>query len=126
MEDTQSYPLYNEERKQERIEDEVSNIRIDLFDPQRKDIPTDTERKLRELISDNIGRYVRCEFLIGTQTTVVREGILSQMGTSFILLYHEEEDTYESCDFYALKFMTFYRCREHSLKVRYPDRQRRR
>ena len=121
MDDTQSYPLYNDERENER-----TYIPIDLFEPKTDRLPTDTEHKLRELIADNIGRYVRCEFLIGTQCTTIREGVLKEIGTSFIVLYHEDDDSYESCDFYALKFMTFFRCREHARKAMLADRQRRR
>lgn len=121
MEDTQSYPLYNEQRS----EDDTYTP-IDLFDPKTDRCPTDTDHKLRELIADNIGRFVRCEFLIGTQNIVTKEGILKEIGTSFIVLYHEDEDTFESCDFYALKFMTFYRSREHARRTQWNDRQRRR
>ncbi len=61
----------------------------------------------QEILSMNLGYYVICEFLVGTQQIVVKQGILYQVGTSYMVLYNRAEETYTICDFYSLKFVTF-------------------
>lgn len=70
------------------------------------------------ILQQNLGFFVICEFLIGTENIVTREGILYNVGINFITLYQEEEDRYVLCDLYSLKFVTFYdsRTRPRSLR----------
>jgi len=60
------------------------------------------------ILQQNLGLFVICEFLIGTENIVSREGILYNVGINFITLYQEEEDRYVLCDLYSLKFVTIY------------------
>ncbi len=67
---------------------------------------------LGEQLQTAIGYYVSCEFLIGTQTTESRDGILAKVGTNFLTLYQPNLDRYIVCDLYALKFITIYNSTE--------------
>lgn len=53
-----------------------------------------------------IGRRVRVEFLIGTNGTTDRTGILIGVGASYILLRDPNEDNIIMADLYSIKFVT--------------------
>ena len=55
-----------------------------------------------------MGRYVVVEFLIGTQNIVRREGVLTAVGTSWLVLYDESNGTSVVCDMYSVKFVTYF------------------
>ena len=55
-----------------------------------------------------IGRHVKVEFLIGTNMFVDREGILVDVGTSYIIIRETETDDLLLCDMYSIKFVRFY------------------
>lgn len=62
---------------------------------------------MQQILSENLGRYVVCEFLIGTQTTEERQGYLYSVGISFIVLNDVLNDVYVVCDIFSIKFVTF-------------------
>lgn len=66
------------------------------------------EGTLQERLSLILGRYVICEFLIGTQMLYTREGILTQVGRDYFILYDPETHSFVGCDAYALKFITVF------------------
>lgn len=78
------------------------------------------EGSMQQLLSQNTGYYVSCEFLIGTQNLVRREGILYQVGSSFMVLYDVPLQRYIICDFYALKFVTFYEPGSEPINIQSP------
>lgn len=55
-----------------------------------------------------IGRPVKVDFLIGTNTLVDRTGILLGVGVNYILINEIETDDVVACDFYNIKFIKFY------------------
>ena len=55
-----------------------------------------------------IGRPVKVDFLIGTNTLVDRTGILLGVGVNYILINEIESDDVVACDFYNIKFIKFY------------------
>lgn len=55
-----------------------------------------------------IGRYVKVEFLLGTNMFVDREGTLIKVGTDYIIIQEPETDDYLLCDIYSIKFIRFY------------------
>lgn len=57
-------------------------------------------------LRENIGKLMRVEFLIGTDTLVDRTGILVDVGASYILLRALESDVITYCDIYSIKFIT--------------------
>ncbi|MCX7921378.1 MAG: hypothetical protein N3B21_05060 [Clostridia bacterium] len=59
-------------------------------------------------LKTQIGRRVRVEFLIGTNSTTDRLGTLVGVGTSYILIRPEDTDDIMLCDMYSIKFVTFY------------------
>lgn len=63
---------------------------------------------MQQILSENLGQYVVCEFLVGTQGMTQKEGILYSVGRSYITLYEEKTFTFAICDIFSLKFVTFY------------------
>jgi hypothetical protein len=55
-----------------------------------------------------IGRQVRVDFLIGTNTLVDRSGTLLAVGINYILINESDSDDIVACDFYNIKFIKFY------------------
>ena len=63
---------------------------------------------IQQILADNVGNFVVCEFLIGTQSLVERSGVLYTVGTGFLVLFEEVSRTYVVCDIFSIKFVTFY------------------
>ena len=78
--------------------------------PWNQPMPVTTEslQYMNGFIRTQIGRRVRVEFLIGTNTLTDRTGTLLAVGANYILLNEAETDDIVLCDFYSIKFMTFY------------------
>lgn len=75
----------------------IGNIRTDTLN-----IP------FQEALANNIGEFVVIEFLIGTDIIEKKQGILFNVGVSFVTLFEEDTKTFVICDFYSIKFVTFY------------------
>lgn len=65
-------------------------------------------KSLPEVMADEVGHYIVCQMLIGTNKMVVFEGVLTQVGTNYFVLFDESTNSLTSCDMYALKFVTFF------------------
>jgi hypothetical protein len=63
---------------------------------------------IQEIIALSVGRYVVVEFLVGTQNIVRREGVLTAVGNSWLVLYDENNGTSVVCDMYSVKFVTYF------------------
>lgn len=61
----------------------------------------------KSLLAQNLGRYVVVSFLMGTQQTVVAEGILYEIGNDYLVLYQPVRDSYITADLYSVKFVEF-------------------
>ena len=96
--------MANMEESQDKRElnGENRNVNIDQNSPEILTNPIYTPAFLRE----QIGKLMRVEFLIGTNTMTDRIGILEDVGASYILLRLFENDSLVYCDFYAIKFIT--------------------
>lgn len=55
-----------------------------------------------------IGSRVKVEFLIGTNMLIDREGTLTDVGISYIIINEVETDDLLLCDIYSIKFVRFY------------------
>lgn len=55
-----------------------------------------------------IGRYVRVEFLIGTEQLRDREGTLVEVGISYIVIKEAQTDDNVMCDVFSIKFVTVF------------------
>lgn len=92
--------MENQEQKQDERENrEVNNSQNS---PEILTNPIYTPGFLRE----QIGKLMRVEFLIGTNTLTDRIGILEDVGASYILLRSFENDSLVYCDIYSIKFIT--------------------
>lgn len=69
---------------------------------------TALQGSMQQILSENIGAEVVCEFLIGTSMIEYKAGILYSVGISFLVLYDDVNDIYIVCDIFAIKFVTFY------------------
>ena len=61
-----------------------------------------------EVLFKSIGYYVVCDFLIGSNNIVTKEGILYTSGVNFLTLQDPVNGRFTVCDLYALKFVTIY------------------
>lgn len=57
-------------------------------------------------LRENIGKLMRVEFLIGTNTLTDRIGILEDVGASYILLRSLQNNEITFADIYSIKFVT--------------------
>ena len=92
--------MANSEENQNEREDRNVNI-----NPNSPEILTNniyTPAFLRE----QIGKFMRVEFLIGTTNLTDRIGILEDVGASYILLRSVESNNLVYCDIYSIKFVT--------------------
>jgi len=65
------------------------------------------EGSVQQILSENIGAYVIIEFLIGTAGMTTREGVLAQVGRSYILIFDVRASRYIICDAFSVKFVSF-------------------
>ncbi len=61
----------------------------------------------QQVLKNNVGQYCIIDFLIGTSGLVQKEGVLFDVGMSFVTLYEPRSENYIVCDFYSIKFVTF-------------------
>lgn len=63
---------------------------------------------MQQLLSENLGKFVLADFLVGVSNIVRRVGILYSVGRSFLVLYLEAYHTFQVCDIFSLKFISFF------------------
>ena len=83
---------------------------------QRQDRSVQIDSNSPELLTNNIytpaflrekiGKLMRVEFLIGTNTLTDRIGILEDVGASYILLRSLQSNEITYADIYSIKFIT--------------------
>lgn len=66
------------------------------------------EGSFQQVMSENLGRYVQIDFLVGVQTIVRRSGIIYAVGRSFVVLYDETNRNFVMCDVFSAKFVAFF------------------
>lgn len=77
--------------------------------PPPEDFDTEAmQGSMQQILSENLGLYVVCEFVVGTQAMARKEGLLYSVGRSFVVLYEETIQTFTVCDIFSIKFVTFY------------------
>ncbi len=63
---------------------------------------------LNGFLRTQIGKLMEVEFLIGTNTTVIKRGYLTAVGANYLILQDVNSRQMTVCDFYNIKFATFY------------------
>lgn len=53
-------------------------------------------KSLPEVMADEVGHYIVCQMLVGTNKIVVFEGILTQVGNNYFVLFDESTNTLTS------------------------------
>ena len=62
---------------------------------------------IQQILSDNTGKRVVVDFLVGSTNIVRKEGILYMVGLSYIVLFDDRNGTYTVCNLYSIEFVTF-------------------
>lgn len=70
-------------------------------------ISTNYNGSLAYMLSQNTGRRIIVDFLVGTSNLIRKEGILYLVGLSFIVLYDEKTNIYTVCNLYSIEFVSF-------------------
>lgn len=60
-------------------------------------------------LATQIGKYMKFEFLIGTNLFIDREGILKEVGISYIVIEESGTNDLVMCDIYSIKFAKVFR-----------------
>jgi hypothetical protein len=69
---------------------------------------TDNPLYTAGFLKTQIGQKVLLTFLIGSNSTVDRQGTLLGVGTSYIIIRESETDDLMLCDMYSIKFVRIY------------------
>jgi hypothetical protein len=56
-------------------------------------------------LTEQLGKYIKVEFLIGTNMLIDREGILKEVGVNYIVLKESGTKDDLMCDMYSIKFV---------------------
>jgi hypothetical protein len=67
-----------------------------------------TENTLPAYLRAQVGRYVRVEFILGSQAYMDRNGILIEVGTNYIVLQELGSQLRTVCDLYSIKFVNVF------------------
>ncbi|WP_026884136.1 hypothetical protein [Clostridium akagii] len=70
--------------------------------------PTMSPEYTQGYLQTQIGKRIRAQFLIGSNSTQDRVGILTKVGISYIIIQNEDTNTAELCDLYSVKFVDIY------------------
>lgn len=62
---------------------------------------------LNGFLRTQIGNYCELTFLVGSDSTVTKSGILVAVGINYVLLLDQRDNEITACDFYNLKFVEF-------------------
>ena len=77
--------------------------------PPQEDFNTQAlQGSMQQILSENLGKFVIADFLIGISTIVRRAGIIYSVGRGYVTLYLEQYKAFEVCDIFSLKFVTFF------------------
>lgn len=82
------------------------------------DLPKDENRQLTPVtegtaytqgwLASKIGSYIKVEFLLGTSMLIDREGFLTEVGISYIVLKESGSNDLLMCDIYSIKFVRLF------------------
>ncbi|MGI6577889.1 MAG: hypothetical protein ACOX1Q_07680 [Eubacteriales bacterium] len=88
----------------------IDPMSMDITDPsipvQQGPPPATEEGFIPAFLRRNIGRYVRAEFILGTNQYTDRTGRIIEVGTNYFVLEDVNARTEIMCDLYAVKFVT--------------------
>ncbi len=106
-------PCHNDDMTQ--VENEIAMSGNGLNTPETGDSgimdSPGLEGSFQQVLSENLGRYVQIDFLVGVQTLVRRTGIIYAVGRSFVVLYDETNQNFVMCDVFSAKFVAFFATR---------------
>ena len=62
----------------------------------------------QQTLINSIGEFVLCDFLIGDDSIVRKEGILYSVGPNTIILFDSATGRYIVCDYFSLRFVSLF------------------
>lgn len=92
-------------------QDNATNIAqqgILVVPPSQDFISAALQGSIQQILAENLGKKADCEFLVGSDTTETKSGILQYAGNGSIVLYDEASGNYLICDACSIKFATLY------------------
>lgn len=60
---------------------------------------------MNDYLTQQVGRHVEVDFLIGTGDMVRKKGVLIKVGTNYVVIAEEGTADHLVCDFYSIKFI---------------------
>ena len=78
----------------------------DMTQPQP--MTTESLQYMNGFLKTQVGRRIRVEFLLGTNTMTDKTGTLLGVGANYILMREVDSDDLLVCDFYNIKFVTVF------------------
>ena len=77
--------------------------------PPQEDFDTPAlQGSMQQILSENLGKFVIADFLVGVATIVRRAGVIYSVGRGYVTLYLAQYNAFEVCDVFSLKFVTFF------------------
>lgn len=76
--------------------------------PSQYKVTAESLQYLNGFLRTQMGKLAEIEFLIGTNTTVIKRGYLTAIGANYLILQDVNSRQMTVCDFYNIKFVTFY------------------
>lgn len=107
---TFSSPITSPQTTPSTSEQPTTSKELEPIMPYDQPFPVTAEsiEYLNGFLRTQLGRRVKLEFIVGTNNLDSRDGLLLAVGANFILINVENSNDLMACDFYNLKFVTFY------------------
>ncbi|MBQ8606225.1 MAG: hypothetical protein IJ408_05755 [Clostridia bacterium] len=80
-------------------------------------IGTNYNGSLAQMLSQNTGRRIIVDFLVGTSNLIRKEGILYLVGVSYIVIFDDKANIYTVCNLYSIEFVSFIPNTPNSMQV---------
>lgn len=97
---------FNSSSSMDRIDASGSLLGLGINPSTSQMEPTfDSKGYVQSYLKSIIGRYIRCEFLLGTNLLTDKAGVLKEVGINYFVLVDASRDEV-MCDLYSLKFVT--------------------
>lgn len=98
------YDMYDDSRQVGNPTPNANSTVVQELTPIQKDI-----NFTQGWLKTQIGKYVKIEFLIGTNMFIDREGVLEEVGVSYVVIREAGSDDLVLCDIYSIKFVRIFK-----------------
>ena len=92
----------------EDLQQVISSQNFPIVSTNPEALNADSLQYMNGFLRTQIGRRVRVEFLLGSNSLTERTGILVAVGSNYIIINEMGTRDLLACDFYNIKFVRFY------------------